>query len=115
MENFRVSEETPIENDLVNQALDKVQTQIEEFQRVRRIQLYRLDETVSSQRASIYSQRRAILTLTDSGTIVLVVCAVCIIFAFLHLGITEMFKSFAFKTMEEIFAANTGMNEFIYI
>lgn len=61
MENFRVSEEIPIENEMVAQALDRVQTQIEEFQRSRRMQLYRIDEVVSNQRTSIYLQRKKIL------------------------------------------------------
>jgi len=40
----------PIENDLVVQALDKVQIQVEEYFRATRQQVFRLDEVASFQR-----------------------------------------------------------------
>lgn len=69
LDNFRVSEDMPIESELVVQALDKVQTQVEDYYRAIRRQVYRLDEIAASQRAVVYSQRRAFLTSTDEGMI----------------------------------------------
>ena len=39
MDNFRVAEDMPIESDLVVQALDKVQTQVEDYYRATRKQV----------------------------------------------------------------------------
>ena len=39
MENFRVSEDMPIESDLVVQALDKIQVQVEDYFRTNRMQV----------------------------------------------------------------------------
>eukprot|EP01041_Mallomonas_annulata_P006005 gene6005-12107_t len=86
MENFRVAEDMPLESELVVQALDKVQVQVEEYMRANRQQVYKLDEVVAGQRAAVYSQRRAFLTSTDEGML-------------------ETFTRFATKTMEEIYEA----------
>jgi preprotein translocase subunit SecA len=42
LENFRVAEDMPIESDLVSQALDKVQTQVEEYFQANRQQVFHL-------------------------------------------------------------------------
>jgi preprotein translocase subunit SecA len=39
LENFRVAEDMPVESDLVNQALDKVQIQVEDYYRANRQQV----------------------------------------------------------------------------
>ncbi len=39
LESFRVAEDMPIESDLVNQALDRIQIQIEEYYRGIRLQV----------------------------------------------------------------------------
>lgn len=39
MDNFRVAEDMPIESDLVNQALDKIQGQVEDYYRSTRQQV----------------------------------------------------------------------------
>ena len=44
LENFRVAEDMPIESDLVVQALDKVQMQVEEMYKSNRRQVFKLDE-----------------------------------------------------------------------
>lgn len=67
MENFRVAEDMPIESDLVNQALDKIQTQVEDYFSGNRRQVLRLDEITSSQRSAVYTMRRAVLSSSDEG------------------------------------------------
>lgn len=67
MENFRVAEDMPIESDLVVQALDKVQINVEDYFRANRQQVFKLDEVTASQRAAVYSQRRAFLSSSDEG------------------------------------------------
>jgi len=62
LENFRVAEDMPIENDLVDQALEKVQIQVEEYSRGTRQQVFMLDEVTANQRTSIYAKRRSFLT-----------------------------------------------------
>ena len=56
LENFRVSEDMPIENEMVGQALDKVQVQVEDYFRANRQQVFRLDEVAGYQRTAVYSQ-----------------------------------------------------------
>jgi len=87
MENFRVAEDMPLESELVVQALDKVQTQVEEYMRTTRRQVYKLDEVVAGQRAAVYSQRRAFLTSSDEGML-------------------ETFTRFSSRTMDEIYEAS---------
>jgi SecA Wing and Scaffold domain len=67
LDNFKVQDDTPIESELVVQALDKVQSQVEDYYRGIRAQVYKLDEVMASQRAAVYSQRRAFLSSTDDG------------------------------------------------
>ena len=57
----------PLESDLVMQALDKVQIQVEEYMRANRQKVFLLDEVTSGQRAAVYSQRMAFLTSSDDG------------------------------------------------
>jgi preprotein translocase subunit SecA len=87
MESFRVAEDMPLESDLVVQALNKVQTSVEDNYRGIRKQLYRLDEVTATQRSVIYSQRRAYLTSSDQGLI-------------------ETFTKYCQLTMKEIFDAS---------
>lgn len=70
MENFRVPEDVPIESPLVSQALDGVQAQVEESNRVTRKQLQRLDEVAAVQRQRLYDRRRGILDSNDAGKLV---------------------------------------------
>lgn len=67
MDNFRVAEDMPIESDLVNQALDKIQVQVEDYFSANRRQVLKLDEITSSQRSAVYTMRRAVLSSTDEG------------------------------------------------
>ena len=69
LESFRVAEDMPIESDLVVQALDKVQVQVEDYNKASRLQVFKLDEVTSSQRAALYSQRRAFLTSSEEGMV----------------------------------------------
>jgi preprotein translocase subunit SecA len=70
LEQFRVAEDMPIESELVVNALDKVQTQVEDYFKATRQQIFRLDEVTSFQRSAVYSQRRAFLTSSDEGEFV---------------------------------------------
>lgn len=87
LDNFRVAEDMPIESDLVVQALDKVQIQVEDYYRSTRKQVYKLDEITSVQRNAVYSQRRAFLTSSDEGMI-------------------DLFSKYCLQTMKEIFQAS---------
>jgi len=86
MENFRVAEDMPIESDLVVQALDKVQVQVEDYSRANRQQVFKLDEITASQRSAVYSQRRAFLSSSDDGMV-------------------ETFSRYCIQTLEEIYRA----------
>jgi preprotein translocase subunit SecA len=86
MENFRVAEDMPIESDLVTQALDKVQIQVEDYMRANRQQVFKLDDVTSSQRAVVYSQRRAFLSSSEDGML-------------------ETFTKYSLATMNEIYEA----------
>ncbi|GKY98462.1 hypothetical protein MPSEU_000803500 [Mayamaea pseudoterrestris] len=61
LETFRVSEDMPVEAPQVSDALDKVQKAVEEKYREIRREIFNFDETLNSQRRSIYSRRRSIL------------------------------------------------------
>eukprot|EP01035_Chromulina_nebulosa_P019644 gene19644-25556_t len=87
MENFRVGEDMPIESELVVQALDKVQTQVEDYYRGIRKQVYKLDEITSLQRSVVYKQRRSFLTSSDDEAL-------------------ETFTQFCLKTLKEIYDAS---------
>lgn len=86
LESFRVADDMPIESDLVVQALDKVQTQVEEYSKATRQQVFALDEVTSAQRAAVYSQRRAFMVSSDEGML-------------------ETFRRFCVQTMTEIYEA----------
>jgi preprotein translocase subunit SecA len=90
LEQFRVAEDMPIESELVVQALDKVQTQVEAYFQANRQQIFRLDEIMSTQRATVYRQRRDLLSSTDEN-------------------ISQTFASFALTTMDEILLAAVVM------
>jgi len=87
MENFRVAEDMPIESDLVNQALDKIQTQVEDYFSANRRQVLRLDEIASSQRSAVYTMRRAVLSSSDEG-------------------MTGTFEKYCKQTLKEIYEAS---------
>merc|ERR1711968_173096 len=84
LDNFRVAEDMPIESDLVVQALDKVQAQVEDYFRINRQQIFQLDEVTSNQRTKIYSERRNFLKFNDDD-------------------IFNLFSTFCRDTMDEIF------------
>jgi len=86
LENFRVAEDMPIENDLVDQALDKVQTQVEEYSKATRQQVFMLDEVTASQRTSTYEKRRSFLSNSEEQML-------------------EMFKGYCIKTLDEIYTS----------
>jgi len=65
LENFRVAEDMPIESEMVVSTLDKVQVQVENYFKATRQQVFRLDDVMSSQRASVYRERRAFLSSSD--------------------------------------------------
>lgn len=68
LDTFRVDDETPIENALVNKTLDSAQESVEAYFREIREQLFTYDEVLSKQRSAFYSQRRK-LVLGDAATI----------------------------------------------
>merc|ERR1711871_573613 len=83
LEKFRVAEDMPIENDLVMQALDKVQEKVEAYFAANRRQVFKLDEVMSEQRAAVYKDRQKFLTAKDHDMV-------------------EIFADYCAKTMEEI-------------
>merc|ERR1711871_1192332 len=87
LDNFRVAEDMPIESDLVVQALDKVQAQVEDYFRVNRQQIFQLDEVTSNQRTKIYSERHNFLKFGDDELL-------------------ELFTTFCRDTMYEILSAS---------
>lgn len=67
LDTFRVDDETPIENSLVNQTLDSSQEKVEDYFRNIRNQLYLYDEVLARQRSAFYAVRqRVVLGDTDS-------------------------------------------------
>lgn len=61
LETFRVDEDTPIENKLVNDALNNAQSNVEEYFRGIRRALLQYDEVLSTQRQAFYSKRRRVV------------------------------------------------------
>lgn len=61
LESFRVDEDTPIENPLVNQTLNSAQHSVEEYFRGIRESLFQYDEVLTTQRAVFYADRRRIV------------------------------------------------------
>lgn len=61
LESFRVDEDTPIENKLVNEALNNAQSNVEEYFRGIRKALLQFDEVLSTQREAFYSKRRRVV------------------------------------------------------
>merc|ERR1711871_908676 len=84
LEKFRVSEDMPIENDLVMQALDKVQEKVEAYFAANRRQVFKLDEVMSEQRVAIYKSRQKFLMSKDHEII-------------------ETFAEYCAQTMDEIY------------
>ena len=62
LERFRVDEDTPIENSVVNNALDAAQRSFEAYFRDIRDQLFTYDEVLSKQRSAFYAERRRVVT-----------------------------------------------------
>lgn len=88
LEKFRVAEDMPIENDLVMQALDKVQEKVEAYFASNRRQVFKLDEVMSEQRAAVYRDRQKFLNAKDSEII-------------------DVFSDYCAKTMDEIYKASS--------
>ena len=84
LEKFRVAEDMPIENDLVMQALDKVQEKVEAYFAANRRQVFKLDEVTSEQRAAIYKNRQKYLNCKDNEMI-------------------QTFADYCAQTMDEIY------------
>lgn len=61
LDTFRVGDETPIENTLVNKTLDSSQENVEAYFREIRDQLFTYDEVLSKQRSAFYAQRRSVV------------------------------------------------------
>lgn len=88
LEKFRVAEDMPIENDLVMQALDKVQEKVEAYFAANRRQVFKLDEVMSEQRVAIYKSRQKFLMSKDHEII-------------------ETFAEYCAQTMDEIYKVNS--------
>jgi preprotein translocase subunit SecA len=86
LENFRVADDMPIESDMVVQALDKVQQQVEGYYQGNRQQVYRLDEVAGQHRERIYKFRDTILNSID-------------------VDMTATFADYSKKTLKEIYDA----------
>ena len=86
LENFRVADDMPIESDMVVQALDKVQHQVEAYYQGNRQQVYRLDEVAGQHRERIYKYRDTILNSID-------------------VDMTATFADYSKKTLKEIYDA----------
>lgn len=86
LENFRVADDMPIESDMVVQALDKVQQQVEAYYQGNRQQVYRLDEVAGQHRERIYKYRNTVLNSID-------------------VDMTATFADYAKKTLKEIYDA----------
>jgi len=67
METFRVSEDTPLEAKRVSEAIDKVQTRVEEYYSGIRSQVFTFDEVLATQRFSYYKRRAEILEADDAS------------------------------------------------
>lgn len=92
LEKFRVAEDMPIENDLVMQALDKVQEKVEAYFASNRRQVFKLDEVMSEQRAAVYRDRQKFLNAKDSEII-------------------DIFSDYCAKTMDEIYKVGHMHNQ----
>lgn len=64
LDTFRVDENTPIENPLVNRTLNEAQKNVEAYFREIREQLFKYDQVFSRQREVFYVQRRKVVTAT---------------------------------------------------
>eukprot|EP00178_Gracilaria_changii_P009965 TRINITY_DN289_c0_g1_i1.p1 TRINITY_DN289_c0_g1~~TRINITY_DN289_c0_g1_i1.p1 ORF type:complete len:966 (+),score=163.30 TRINITY_DN289_c0_g1_i1:190-3087(+) len=87
LDTFRVDENTPIENPLVNRTLDEAQRNVEAYFKEIREQLFKYDTVFSRQREVFYTQRRRIVTANDQE---------------LH----DRFREDCVKTVSEIIQAN---------
>lgn len=61
LETFRVDDDTPIENPLVNRTLNSSQENVETYFRDIRKQLFTYDDVLAQQRSGFYAQRRKLL------------------------------------------------------
>lgn len=61
LETFRVDEDTPIENKIVNESLNNAQSNVEDYFRGIRRALLQYDEVLSTQRQAFYSKRRRVV------------------------------------------------------
>jgi preprotein translocase subunit SecA len=69
LQTFRVSDDMPVEAPQVSDALDKVQSAVEQKYREIRTEIFRFDETLNSQRQVVYERRRKILFSTPEETV----------------------------------------------
>lgn len=83
MDSFRVSEDTPLENKMVVDAIDKVQRGTEEYYAGIRDQVFQFDDVLATQRDSLYDRRSALL-LAD------------------HVATLQLVKDYALATLEDI-------------
>lgn len=63
MERFKLGDDVPLQSSVVNNALERVQKNVEEFFKKTRTTLFNFDEVLSRQRLLIYGQRRRLLML----------------------------------------------------
>ena len=96
LETFRVSEDMPVEAPQVSDALDKVQKAVEEKYREIRREIFNFDETLNSQRRSIYSRRRTILFSTPETLV-------------------ETMREYNQKTVAEIVSAQTDASGLVNV
>lgn len=69
METFRVSDDLPLENEVVSKNLDSAQENVESYFRDIRGQLLSYDEVMSKQRSAVYSERKKILVASHDELI----------------------------------------------
>lgn len=94
LETFRVSEDMPVEAPQVTEALDRVQSAVEENYRDIREQILQFDVVLNDQRRVIYQRRRTVLDASPEETV-------------------ETVKGYNQKTVEDIVDGQTGEDKVV--
>jgi preprotein translocase subunit SecA len=72
MDRFRLGDEIPLQSEIVNETLDKVQKAVEEFFKKTRSTLFDFDRVISKQRELTYKSRKDFLANTDETVMKLI-------------------------------------------
>merc|ERR1719343_486448 len=72
MDRFRLGDEIPLQSDIVNNTLDRVQGAVEEFFKKTRTTLFEFDKVISRQRELTYGTRADFLAASDERVLELV-------------------------------------------